>query len=530
MNKRACRLAKTRFGWLAGLAALVMVAIIAMPSIVLAQANPVRDLPDEAVQRGETFDVTVTFTAPHDGFHAIGLTDLAPRGWTIEADPTWCDPDANEFTVTDNKVELMWYGPGTGYPAGTSFTAVYNVTVPNDASLGEHTFANGTLEYYYGATGHEIENIAGDSKIEVCAPTLSTSPDPPSHDFGDVPKGQTRSWTFDITNSGCGTLEWTVEASEAWITVDPSIGSTTTETDAVVVRIDTSGLTACNNYEGTITVNSNGGTKVGTIKVHVTIEVVRALPDYGVIKGSPFDVTVTFVAPDNDFHAIGLTDFAPDGWTVEADATWCDPDADEFTVTDNKVELMWYGPGAGYPACTSFTAVYKVSIPEGTSLGTYAFANGSLEYYIGEAGPCTASIAGESDIEAISCATIMGATGEVNCNTLSGVTLTLKKGEEIVDSDISNASGNYELIATEIGDYTVFASKDGFRDETQTISVTELVQEYTLNFLRDHALVPNAPDMSYALLCIHYWKFPTPECGISMSKALSVVHAWKYPL
>lgn len=171
MNNKSYNLAKKKFESLAILGAiLALVAITAMPSTVLAQANPTRDLPDEAVQRGETFDVTITFIAPHGDFHAIGLTDLVPSGWAIEVDRAWCEPDADEFVVTDNKVELMWFGPGAGYPAGTTFTAVYKVTVPNDASVGEHTFANGTLEYHYGATGHEIENIGGDSQVEVPKP------------------------------------------------------------------------------------------------------------------------------------------------------------------------------------------------------------------------------------------------------------------------------------------------------------------------------------------------------------------------
>jgi len=194
-------------------------------------------------------------------------------------------------------------------------------------------------------------------------------------------------------------LEWRVEASEPWITVDPSIDSTTTEADAVDVTIDTSGLTACNNYEGTITVNSNGGARVGTISVHVIIEVTRVLPDYAVIKGPPFDVTITFAAPDADFHAIGLTDFAPNGWDVQVDPSWCTPNADEVNVIDSKVEIMWYGPGTGYPAGTSFTAVYKVTVPNDASLGEHTFANGTLEYYCGTTGHEIENIAGDSKIE-----------------------------------------------------------------------------------------------------------------------------------
>jgi hypothetical protein len=100
-------------------------------------------------------------------------------------------------------------------------------------------------------------------------PYVCTDPDPPSHDFGSVPNGQTREWTFDITNCGAGTLTWTVSADKKWITVNPTSGSTTTETDTVTVSIDTTGLECGKKYTGTITVSSDGGTKQGTITVNV---------------------------------------------------------------------------------------------------------------------------------------------------------------------------------------------------------------------------------------------------------------------
>jgi hypothetical protein len=58
----------------------VMVIALLPPGIVLGQeASPDRILPD-AVHSGETFDVTVTFTAPVDNFNAVSITDLAPDG------------------------------------------------------------------------------------------------------------------------------------------------------------------------------------------------------------------------------------------------------------------------------------------------------------------------------------------------------------------------------------------------------------------------------------------------------------------
>ncbi|MCK4527319.1 hypothetical protein KAW18_08095 [candidate division WOR-3 bacterium] len=99
-------------------------------------------------------------------------------------------------------------------------------------------------------------------------PELCTTPDPPSHVFGDVPEGQTRTWTFDIKNCGAGTLTWSISDDQPWITVNPSSGSTTTETDHVTVTIDTTGLSP-GGHTGTISITSNGGNKDGTIEVNV---------------------------------------------------------------------------------------------------------------------------------------------------------------------------------------------------------------------------------------------------------------------
>ena len=120
-------------------------------------------------------------------------------------------------------------------------------------------------------------------------PLLCTSPDPPSHDFGSVPFGETRTWTFDITNCGGGTLTWTVSDDQPWITVSPASGTTTTETDTVTVTIDTTGLACDATHTGTITVNSNDGTKTGTISVYVPPCIIEnevyLVPQHSVARG-----------------------------------------------------------------------------------------------------------------------------------------------------------------------------------------------------------------------------------------------------
>jgi len=147
---------------------VLLMAVALLPvGIALAQeASPGRVLPD-AVHSGETFDVTVTFTAPVDKFNSIGLTDLAPDGWNVTVDETWCTPSADAISATDNKAEIAWYGePEVGFNKDISFTALYKVTVPDDAELGIDAFS-GHLEYYVGEEGPYLENTTGGSQVEV---------------------------------------------------------------------------------------------------------------------------------------------------------------------------------------------------------------------------------------------------------------------------------------------------------------------------------------------------------------------------
>ena len=124
----------------------------------------------------------------------------------------------------------------------------------------------------------------------------------------------------------------------------------------------------------------------------------RVLPDT-VQKGETFEVTVNFIAPEDMFNAIGLTDLCPDGWNVTIDKAWCTPNADVFTAMGNKAEIGWYGePGVGFDKDTSFTALYKVTVPDDAEQGIYVFS-GSVEYYVGPVGPYSENITGGSQVE-----------------------------------------------------------------------------------------------------------------------------------
>ena len=203
------------------------------------------------------------------------------------------DPGAMQVTgiIEGDFLKTGGSTTGIGIWDNTAGTAVFGYTLGTGTWTtvsGSGTLATIQFSTYPGApadtydlnlTDVELRNasneliptdvVDGEVIIERESPVLCTAPDPPSHNFGDVPEGQVRTWTFDVTNCGTGgTLTWGVNDDQPWIEVNPTSGTTTTETDTVIVTIDTTGLNQ-GLYTGTINVTSNGGVKEGTITVDV---------------------------------------------------------------------------------------------------------------------------------------------------------------------------------------------------------------------------------------------------------------------
>ena len=123
-----------------------------------------------------------------------------------------------------------------------------------------------------------------------------------------------------------------------------------------------------------------------------------------VTAGQVFDVSLTFTAPSNDFNSIGIHEFAPSGWKVSVDKAWCTPPADQSNiVTDTReVQYLWYGGDGNYAEGTSFTAMYRVTVPDDVSAGVYNWDPGSnLVYYIAGDGPFTVSTVGDNQLTAV---------------------------------------------------------------------------------------------------------------------------------
>jgi len=436
--------------------ALMAVALIPLDmALAYPPANPVRALPSTPVERGKTFNVTVTFTAPADKFNAIGLTDNAPDGWNVTVNAAWCTPIADLVSVTGNKAEIAWSGePGVGFNNGTSFSALYKVTVPDYACAGNHAF-NGFLEYYSNADknvtpGPYDETVTGDSEgeVPVCdSPLICCSPKSLSFsatEGGSNPANQ----TLEISNSGIGTISWTLSDNATWLSENPTSGSSTSADDKtlVTVSVNTAEMSA-GDYPASITITAAGAiNSPWTVPVSLHISLSTS-------KISFWPESLSFTAVEGGSNpAIKTLDIWNSGigilnWTLSDDAAWLSENptggsstsAHDIVVLsvnttgmsagDYSANINITSPGASNspqvvpvslhissptleisfnPESLSFTAVEGGSTPANQTLEIWNSGGGTRDWYLSDdaewlsESPTSGSSRGEHDTAAVS--------------------------------------------------------------------------------------------------------------------------------
>ena len=310
----------------------ILVLLFLLALIPIACADPTADSLSVSSASGDLGDtkvpvllnITNTADGPIQGiaFDVIydhGALELvkARRGSdlpTDDGDPTWTVKlggnqqsitmytDSHDFALADgttgNIVQLQFDVNATAIPGDYPIELSGIAVSSTDIVMGTIPAINGTFTVNNGGT----------------APVLCTTPDPPSHDFGGVPEGETRTWTFGITNCGGeGTLDWTVADDQDWLTVSPESGS---DAGTVTVTIDTTGLDGA--HTGTITVGSSYGTKTGCISVTV-------------------EPPMTDPAPYITTYTISNTTISPNGDGIEDD-TKIHVKFSEFVAATIKIE------------------------------------------------------------------------------------------------------------------------------------------------------------------------------------------------
>jgi len=387
----------------------------------------------------------------------------------------------------------------------------------------------------------------------------------------------------------------------SWLSFDQVAGDCGIgESDVLTVTANTSGL-AVGIYNGSFCISGCCSVDYECVNVSLWVQpattltdLVRDLPPDALLAdaeypGDSFFVYVNFTSLGDDFNSIGVTDYAPPGWLVETDNSWCVPPASYNKSNYNKAEYAWAGP---YNASATFSAKYQVTIPATASAGSNFWPECSAlpcppcdgspinnypawaDYWIGPDGPFETMICDEREkvVTVPGCET--GETRDVLGNVLDTVTINLWEddlplndvaGDVWEDQDTSSIVGGiavYEDCADDTGMYYKIASKycyftlntrpappapDGgsmpasrnpaYPDYIDWSTPELLAAGNVLDFVGDYGLVCKAASMSMAMEAVNHMLFtpeeplgvPHPDWKLSGWKVAQVVHAWQFP-
>ena len=161
------------------------------------------------------------------------------------------------------------------------------------------------------------ETVVAMLEVEVLKPALSVS----THvlDFG---KDNT-TLSVDISNSGTGTLEWSISEDISWLSVKPDKGSTKTDKSTVVFTVSRDGLEN-GSHTKSLVISSNGGseTLVATLEVDVlNLSVSPSELDFGTVES-----TLQLTLKNTGTGSVR--------YNVRSDNSWCAPNKTSGTVTD----------------------------------------------------------------------------------------------------------------------------------------------------------------------------------------------------
>jgi hypothetical protein len=223
----------------------------------------------------KTIPVTLTLTAatlaPAIGLNTTSLGFAGAVGGTNPSAQSIAISNVGggtlSWTASDNAAWLT-LSPLSGTNAGTvtanvnlaglltgSYTATVTVTATGATPKTVPVTLTVTGSTSGGTIGFSPTNLAFSGTVGGTNPTAKT---------------------FSITNTGGGTLSWTVNDNATWLQLTPASGTTTTETDTISASVTLSGL-AAGTYNAIITVTAPGSTNSPRqIPVSLTLSVTAA--------------------------------------------------------------------------------------------------------------------------------------------------------------------------------------------------------------------------------------------------------------
>ncbi len=128
--------------------------------------------------------------------------------------------------------------------------------------------------------------------------------------------------TFEVRNSGQGTLNYLVDVNRSWMSVSPSNGSSNGEWDVIEVTADSSGLGA-GDYSGTISVSSGDATN-SPQEIDVTLTIPDWPPSVSITSPSSGNIEkeiVSIEAEASDDYGVNKVEFYVDNDLQKTDTS-----------------------------------------------------------------------------------------------------------------------------------------------------------------------------------------------------------------
>ena len=257
---------------------------------------------------GDTFSRTysssgATYYTPAAGTHTCTLTDI---GFAYKVD--WYTGTYPNSVHRESDTDSYWpYG-------SASFSKTF--------SVGESTTVSAVI---YDSSGAEKKELNWVITIPQPAVLYRT---PSSLSFGET----TTTKSFSIKNNGGSTLSYSISDNESWLSVSPTSGTASSETNSITVSVNRSGISP-GTYSGTITINPDVGANQ-TVAISMTVpdgepNASRNTPSSSAITLN-YGASYTFKADGYDSGG----DLAYADWTLSGAAS--DTDHDSFVDTTSK--------------------------------------------------------------------------------------------------------------------------------------------------------------------------------------------------
>ncbi|MBN1348733.1 hypothetical protein JXJ21_04925 [candidate division KSB1 bacterium] len=322
---------------------------------------------------GDTFDADQAYSSGSWGY--VGgntYTSSDPIANTTDdvlyQSVRW-DMTAYRFTVDNGSYQVILHFAETYYTSAG--LRLFDVSLENQLVLDNYdiyadvghdvavqksfsvTVSDGVLYLDFSASA-DAARISAIEVLETTSANPQLSVNPTTLDFGIT---QT-SLSFTVTNSGSGTLNWNAAENpdESWITsVSPVSGSLDEgQQTTVMVTVSRSGLLD-GNYDGTVSVTSNGGNQDVAI-------------DMAVSKGASYVQRLnagwsSYTSSNDTFDADPA--YSTGGWGYVGGNTWSTSDPIADTNDDQLYQTLRYDMSA-----------YRFTVDNGIYQAISHFADG----------------------------------------------------------------------------------------------------------------------------------------------------------